>query len=151
MYSKEESKKLRIEFWNTFGSLSKKKRKKQAWVLYNTKVKNLSLKFVAEQKYSSVVMDIEYKSNKKRHKFYENMLSLQTVFNTEFDDKLIWNKDFYIDGEKEVSRIHIDLKNVSIYKKEDWPTIFEFLFDNMNKLENIFLEYKDIIKEFVEN
>ncbi len=151
MYSKEERKKLRIEFWNTFGSLSKKKRKKQAWVLYNTKVKNLSLKFVAEQKYSSVVMDIEYKSNKKRHKFYENMLSLQTVFNTEFDDKLIWNKDFYIDGEKEVSRIHIDLKNVSIYKKEDWPTIFEFLFDNMNKLENIFLEYKDIIKEFVEN
>ena len=151
MYSKEESKKLRIEFWNTFGSLSKKKRRKQAWVLYNTKVKNLSLKFVAEQKYCSVVMDIEYRSDNKRHRFYENMLSLQTLFNSEFDNKLIWDKDFFIENEKEVSRIHIDLQNVSIYKKEDWPTIFEFLFENMTKLENTFLEYKDIIKEFVEN
>ncbi len=150
MYSKEESKKLRIEFWNTFGSLSKKKRKKQPWVLYNTKIKNLSLKFVAEQKHCSVVIDIEYKNIKKRHRFYENMLSLQTIFNTEFNNNLVWDKDFFIDGEKQVSRIHIDLHNVSIYKKEDWPTIFEFLYTNMTIMENTFLEYKDIIKEFVE-
>lgn len=151
MYSKEESKKLRVEFWNTFGSLSKKKRRKQAWVLYNTKVKNLNLKFIAEQKYCSVVMDIEYKNENKRHQFYNNMLSLQTVFNSEFNDNLIWEKDFFIDGEKEVSRIHTDLKDVNIYRKEDWPNIFEFLFNNMTILENTFLEYKDIIDEFVDN
>lgn len=151
MYSKEESKKLRIEFWNTFGALSKKKRHKQPWILYNTKVKGLNLKFVAEQNYCSVVMDVEIKHENKRHRFYENMLSLQTIFNSEFENNLIWEKDFYIEGEKNVSRIHIDLQNVSIYKKEDWPIIFEFLYTNMTKLEPVFLEYKDIIKEFVEN
>lgn len=149
MYSKEESKKLRVEFWTTFGNLSKKKNKK-AWILYNTKIKDFSLKFTAEQKYCAVSIDIEHKNTSKRHSFFENMSSLSMLFNEAFENRLVWEKDYYLDNGKVISRIYIEKQDVSIYRKEDWPEMFEFLFTNMKILEGLFVEYKDIIKEFAE-
>ncbi len=150
MYSKEESKRLRIEFWNTFGYLSKKKRQNRAWLLYNTKIKDVNLKFTAEQKFCAVSIDIEYKNTEKRHNFYNNLLSLQKLFNEEFNNELIWAEDYTLPNGKVISRIFVEKTGLSIYNKKNWTEIFEFLYTNMNKMENMFLEYKDIIKEFVE-
>jgi hypothetical protein len=148
MYSKEESKALRVEFWDTFGKLSKKKRKGKAWILYNTKIKDFSLKFTAEQKFCSVSIDMEFKNTERRYLFFDNMQTLSSIFNQKFDNKLVWDRDFVLPNGKIISRIHIDKDGVSVYNKNVWGDMFSFLFDNMNKMEELFVEYKDIIKEF---
>jgi len=147
MFSKEEAKRIRKEFWTAFGKMSKARKKRQ-WLLYNTKTKDVSLKFFADRNICGVAIDIELKNSMKRHMFFESFTSLQNVFDKEFTDGLIWDKDFLLDSEKTISRIHYDLNDVSIYKKEDWPKMFKFIFKNMKKLESLYIEYEEIIEEF---
>ena len=147
MYSKEESKKIRKEFWNAFGRMSKARNKKQ-WLLYNTQVKDVSLKFIANREICAVSIDIKHKNKIKRHQFFESFLSLQNIFNAKFKDELIWEKDFILDNNKTISRIFYKIEDVNIYNKDKWSEMFKFMFKNMIKLETLFIEHEDIIKEF---
>ena len=148
MFTKEESKRIRKEFWTAFGRMSKAKKKRQ-WLLYNTKVKDVSLKFFADKNICGVAIDIEFKNSIKRHLFFESFIPLKIVFNAEFASGLVWDKDYLLDNEKTISRVHYDLENVNIYKKEDWPKMFKFIFENMKKLEGLYIEHDDIIEGFV--
>jgi len=54
MFSKEESKLLREEFWIAYGKSFPRK-----WLLYNTKIKGLSFKFHFDTKKALVALDLE--------------------------------------------------------------------------------------------
>ena len=54
MFSKEESRLIRQEFWTSFGKSFPKK-----WILYNTKTKGLSFKFHFDTKKALVALDLE--------------------------------------------------------------------------------------------
>jgi hypothetical protein len=54
MFSKEEATQLRKEFWTSFGKSFPRK-----WLLYNTKIKGFTFKFVADKKKAMVCLDIE--------------------------------------------------------------------------------------------
>ena len=54
MYSKEESSKLREEFWTSFGKSFPRK-----WILYRTGVKEILFKFYFDTKKAMVCIDIE--------------------------------------------------------------------------------------------
>jgi 23S rRNA (adenine1618-N6)-methyltransferase len=54
MFSKEESRKLREDFWISFGKSFPRK-----WLLYNTKIKGLSFKFYFDTKKAFVSLDLE--------------------------------------------------------------------------------------------
>ena len=56
MYSKEESSKLREEFWTSFGKSFSRK-----WILYRTGVKEILFKFYFDTKKAMVCIDIEGK------------------------------------------------------------------------------------------
>lgn len=53
MFSKEESRILRQEFWTGFGKSFPRK-----WILYNTKLKGLNLKFYFDTKTALVALDL---------------------------------------------------------------------------------------------
>jgi len=148
MYSKEESKLLRKEFWNTFGRISKARRK-SPWLLYNTKIKDVSLKFEANREFCAVAIDIELRNEIKRHKFFDSFLGLKTIFDSEFKEELFWDKDYVLENHKVISRISYKLENVNVYRKEDWPEMFKFLFKNMKIMEYNFLEHQEIIRDFI--
>ncbi len=147
MFSKKEAKIIRKEFWAAFGRMSKARKKRQ-WLLYNTKAKDVSLKFFADRNICGVAIDIELKNDIKRHLFFDSFTSLQNVFDIKFTDGLIWDKDYILENDKLISRIHYDLKNVNIYKKADWTKMFKFIFENMKKIEELYIEYEDIIEGF---
>ena len=54
MFSKEESRILRQEFWTSFGKSFPRK-----WILYDTKLKGLNFKFHFDTKSAFVVLDLE--------------------------------------------------------------------------------------------
>jgi len=62
MYSKEESKKLKKEFWTKFGGFSQKKRLslglKKKWISHYTGINCLSLKFDFEKNKALVGIEI---------------------------------------------------------------------------------------------
>lgn len=141
MFSKEESAKLRQEFWTSFGKSFPRK-----WILYNTKIKDLSFKFYFDTKKAMVVMDIE-NTPEERQKYFEKMQSLQTIITQDFLPKVIYSERFFLDNGKEISRIYVEKENVCIHNKNTWQETMEFLNQNMLQFEAFWLEYQDFIKE----
>jgi len=150
MYSKEEAKVYRKNFWDAFDQYSKQRRRKlrknRNWILHNTGIKGIRLKFDVDQKSAQVAIEIASKGLHRQIKYFEKMQGLEALLNKEFNNQLIWNDHYLLDSGKEVFRIYIEKNNVNIFKESDWETIFAFLFTQMNKLEDWFIEYKDIIK-----
>ena len=54
MFSKEESRILRQEFWTSFGKSFPRK-----WLLYDTKIKGFSFKFHFDTKLALIALDLE--------------------------------------------------------------------------------------------
>ena len=70
MYSKEELKQLKKEFWEGFGVYCSQvpalKRRKSKFMLYNTKMKGVEMKFDATREGAFVILEINLPSEKAR-------------------------------------------------------------------------------------
>ena len=141
MFSKEESTSLRKEFWTCFGKSFPRK-----WVLYNTKIKGLSFKFVANRKNAMICLDIENPDKMANKILFEKILSLQTILKEEYLSEVIFDDSYRLENEKIIHRIYINHKDkFSIYNKNTWNSCYNFYVEVMPKFELFFLEYKDII------
>lgn len=142
MFSKEESKALRQEFWTTFGQQYPRK-----WLLYNTKIKELSLKFTCNTKLAQVSIDVESKEELYREYYYDKLWSLENILKTEYLPNAILDPNYEIASGRVVSRVYVELQGVSIHDKQTWPRAFQFLYENMEQLELFFYEYAHFIKD----
>lgn len=142
MFSKEEALQLKKEFWTTFGNEYPRK-----WLLYNTKIKDVSFKFNVDNKKAQVLLEIEPKDDEKRKIYYEKVESLKDILLEEFIPEAIFERNFYLENGKVVSRIWVELTDVSMNRKTDWETIFIFFHDQMDAFERFFYEHEDYIKD----
>ncbi len=140
MFSKEESKKIRQEFWTTFGKEYPKK-----WLLYNTKIKDVTLKFTFTTKKAQVSIDIEPYDDVIKQYYFEKLVSLKNILESEYIVNIIFDSNYELENGKIISKVYTELKNVSIHNKNTWNEAKSFLNKNMLKLEEFFLEYKDYI------
>ncbi|AVR46745.1 DUF4268 domain-containing protein [Christiangramia fulva] len=141
MYSREESKKIRQEFWTSFGKEYPRK-----WLLYNTKMKEIQLKFTFNRKFAQVSLDIDNADELIREYYFEKLESLKKILKAEYLPEAIFEKNYELPEEKVISRIYVELENVNIHNKNDWPVVKEFLATNMKLLEEFFTEFSDFIK-----
>lgn len=142
MYSKEEAKQLRQQFWTMFG-----KRYDRKWLLYQTKIKDVVLKFSFEDRKAIVSIDITPDDSFFREYYFEKLMSLKSLMLDEVDAALVFDDAYLLPSGKLISRIYVMLEGVKIQKQSDWPMVYEFYYEKMDKLERFFLEYKDFIKE----
>jgi len=141
MFSKEESRQLRQEFWTSFGKSFPRK-----WLLYNTKIKGLSFKFYFDTKQALVVLDLE-DHLENRINCWEKLLTLKTILLEEYLPNAIFEESYNLDNGKEISRIYVSLdQKVSIHNKNSWRNTMEFFNLTMDAFEQFFQEYRDIIK-----
>ena len=141
MFSKEESRLLREEFWISFGKFFSRK-----WILYDTKIKGLSLKFHFDTKSALVAMDLE-DDLENRTTYWEKLQSLKSILLDDYLSEAIFEDTYFLENGKEISRIYVPLhQKVSIHNKNTWQTTMEFFNKTMNLFEAFFTAYKDIIK-----
>lgn len=141
MFSKEESKKLRQEFWVAFGKSFPRK-----WILYNTKIKGLSLKFHFGLKTALVSRDIEPTDLAVRMALWDKLSSLESILKNDYLPEVVFNDSLILDNGKEISRVYVLLENVSIHNKNTWRETMEFLNDNMLLFEDFYKEYSIIFR-----
>ncbi|WP_438423977.1 DUF4268 domain-containing protein [Aquimarina macrocephali] len=142
MFSKSESKQIRQEFWTSFGKGYPRK-----WLLYNTKIKDVTLKFTFTTKKAQVSIDIEPYDEIIKAYYYDKLISLKNILTTEFLEDIIYEQFYELDNGKIVSRIYVEIDNVSIHNKSTWEETMVFLSKNMDKLEEFFLGYKEYISD----
>lgn len=94
-----------------------------------------------------VSMDIENQDLGKRIELWEKLISLRSILETDYLPNLHFNDSIILENGKEISRIWVDKKNVSIHNKNTWRETMEFLNDNMIQFEAFFEEYKDILQD----
>ncbi|AUS06447.1 DUF4268 domain-containing protein [Pseudotamlana carrageenivorans] len=141
MFSKEESRRLKQEFWTSFGKSFPRK-----WILYNTKLKGFSFKFHFDNKTALVALDVE-DDLEHRIKYWEKLLALQSILKDEFLPEAIYEEEYILENYKEISRIYVPLEQkVSIHNKDSWRDVMTFFNEKMNLFEAFFEEYKDIIE-----
>ena len=140
MFSKEESKQLRQDFWIAFGKSFPHK-----WILYDTKIKGLSLKFHFGLKKAGVSMDIEHSDLARRMELWERLISLKSILKEEYLPEAIYEDCFLLENLKEISRVYVEKQDVSIHNKDTWPETMVFLESRMLLLEAFFVEYRELL------
>ncbi len=143
MYSKEESARIRKEFWTSFGKSFPRK-----WLLYNTKIKDFSFKFVANKNKAMVCLDIEPKDDFYKEYYYDKISSLKNILKNEYIKDVVFDANFKLDNGKIISRIYTKMpEKFNIHNKNTWRNAYEFFIKNMAAFEEFFYEYEDYIKD----
>jgi len=145
MYSREESQRIKREFWVAFAEKYPRK-----WVLYDTKIKDFSFKFYVDNKKAQVLIDIEHRSDEKRIAYFEKLEALKNILEEEFIKDLVFEKNHTLESGKNISRIWVEKLGVGFSNRNTWDAIFDFFNENMHALEMFYLEYDEFIKD-VEN
>ncbi|GAF05349.1 DUF4268 domain-containing protein [Saccharicrinis fermentans] len=149
MYSKEEEKALKLEFWRKLGNRTRKipgqRGKIKVWIGDRTQIKGVDLRFDVSRKKIVVALEINIKHESRRLALYEKLEATKKIFETEFGESLTWDFAYEKEYGEEVCRVYKEMDG-DFMIPEQWPAIFTFMIDNMLKMEKAFLEVKDFLK-----
>lgn len=150
MYSKDEEKLLRKEFWIVFARrceiVPELRYKKKKWILYDTGLSGIDLKFEVFRSEALVMIEINTRLEPRRLEIFETLQKYRNLLEEGFAEPLIWDFCYTRESGQEVCRIYKSLLNVDFHRQNQWPDIFNFLIGNMLILENNFMEIKDALE-----
>jgi hypothetical protein len=150
MYSKDEAKLLRKEFWIVFARrceiVPELRHKKKKWVLYDTGLSGIDLKFDVTRTEALVMIEVNSRQESRRLEIFETLQKYQKFLEEGFAEPLEWDICFVRESGQEVCRIYTALSNVDFHRQNQWPDIFNFMIDNMLLLENNLMEIKDVLE-----
>lgn len=142
MFSKEEALQIKKDFWIAFANEYPRK-----WLLYNTKIKDVTFKFYIDNKKAQVLLDIEPKDEEKRKIYFEKVVSLKNILIEEYLDDAVFEQNFYLENGKIISRIWVELSGISVNNKNTWNTVFDFFNEKMSAFELFFFENEAYLKD----
>ena len=150
MYSKDEAKLLRKEFWIVFARrcelVQELKYKKKKWVLYDTGLNGIDLKFDVTRKEALVMIEINSRQEDRRLEIFETMQKYRLLIEEGFPEPLVWDYCCERESGQQVCRIYKSLPGVDFHRQNQWPDIFNFFIENMLTLENNLMEIKDALE-----
>jgi hypothetical protein len=150
MYSKEEAKALREEFWNRFKVIYSRRRTRKKlpgnWILSNTGIKALNLRFHVDRQVAQVGIDLETRNMDKRLELFRKLESVKKILEGTMGTAMNWEIEYIRENRKSVSRIYVEKNGVDIYDSSTWQDAYEFMYREMMKLEDFYREYRDFLK-----
>lgn len=90
-------------------------------------------------------MDVEHTDLGARIALWEKIVSLKFILKDEYLPESSFEDSFLLDNGKEISRVYVELNEVSIHNKNTWQESMLFLSKHMKLLEEFFKEYKDML------
>jgi hypothetical protein len=150
MYTKEEAKSIREEFWDRFKTISARERAREKlpgkWTLNRTGIKAMNLRFHVDRKVAQVGIDLETRNMDKRLELYGKLEALKKVLEETMEGPMHWDIEYIRENGKSVSRIYVERNGINIYNRETWEDAHRFMYEQMMRLEEFFREYRDYLK-----
>lgn len=150
MYSKDETRQLRKDFWIVFARrceiVPELQYRKKKWVLYDTGLSGIDLKFDVTRSEALVMIEVNSRLESRRLEIFEALQKYSKFLEEGFAGPLEWDFCFVRESGQEVCRIYTSLQNVDLHRQNQWPDIFNFLIENMLLLENNLMEIKDVLE-----
>ena len=151
MYSKDELKNLKLEFWESFAAFCEVqpylRGRKKTWVLYDTKVKGVELKFDATRQRAFVILEVNHRGEEARLEMFERLTWYKDTLETDFPEGLTWDICFVRDTGKQVARIYTSKSGIDFHRRQDWGEFFSFMASQMYLLERNFMSIAEYLRE----
>ncbi len=91
-------------------------------------------------------MDVEHSDLEARMALWEKTTALKSIITEEFLAEVIFEDCFFLENNKEISRMYVSKELVSIHNKNTWQETMVFFAETMDKFETFFNEYKDFLE-----
>ena len=151
MYSKDELKNLKLEFWESFAAFCEVqpylRGRKKIWTLYDTKVKGVELKFDATREGAFVILEVNHRGEEARLEMFERLTWYKDTLETDFPEGLTWDICFVRDTGKQVARIYTSKSGIDFHRRQDWGEFFSFMASQMYLLERYFMSIAEYLRE----
>lgn len=151
MYSKDELKNLKLEFWESFAAFCEVqpylRGRKKVWTLYDTKVKGVELKFDATREGAFVILEVNHRGEEARLEMFERLTWYKDTLETDFPEGLTWDICFVRDTGKQVARIYTSKSGIDFHRRQDWGEFFSFMASQMYLLERNFMSIAEYLRE----
>lgn len=151
MYSKDELKALKTEFWESFAAYCDVqpylRGRKKMWLLYNTKIKGVELKFDITRSGAYVILEVNRKPENARLEMFEKLTWYKDSLEKEFKEPLVWDICFVRESGQEVSRVCLAKENIDFHRRGHWSEFYAFMAQNMYRLEKNFASIAEYIRE----
>ncbi len=147
MFSKDELKALKLNFWGslneTFSEIRGVNGNKVNWTNFNTKLKDLYFRMEADDQGCRLCIDMQFADEGIRTLFYDQFEEFKAILEGHFE-ALKWHPSFEHSNGKTISRIVLNQEGTNMYNKEDWPQMHDFLTTNFSKLEAFWAEFSEV-------
>jgi hypothetical protein len=146
MYSRQEASRLKEEFWTSFGQymspVLSAEGEKVNWINYKTGEKDIFFKMKADNKTASIAIELTQKDPGIQQLYFEQFEELKKILEDRLKEKWAWQLHVPDENGRLVSRIFTEKKEVSIFKKEDWPSLISFFKPRMIALDEFWSSAK---------
>lgn len=150
MYSKEELKRLKLEFWESFAAYCEVqpylRRRRKIWTLYNTKVKGVEMKFDANRKGAYVILEVNHRNEADRLEMFEKLTWYKEQIEQDLSEELIWDICFIRENGEQVARIYAAKEGLDLHRRTDWGEMFSFMATQMYLLERNFMAIAEYLR-----
>lgn len=131
MFTREEASRIRQEFWTTFGKYMSPVLSADGseinWINYHTGLKDVYFRMNADKHTATICISIEQADASVRELYFDQFTELETMLAQSIGEAWVWQRDVTLMEGKTISRIGTELAGVSVFRKDDWPTIISFL------------------------
>ncbi|RWY50308.1 DUF4268 domain-containing protein [Mucilaginibacter gilvus] len=130
MYSKDQASQLKQAFWTAFGQymgpVMPADGLRTNWINYKTGVKHIYFKMQADNKLAGIAIEISHPDTELQELFFEQFTTYKALLHNVLQEEWEWQLHTTDEYGKIVSRIYIELNQVSIFQREDWPKLISF-------------------------
>lgn len=150
MYSREELKQLKVEFWEGFAAYCEVqpylRGRKKMWRLYDTKVKGVELKFDANRKGAYVILEVNHSREDARLEMFEKLTWYKEQLEQGMEE-MTWDICFVRESGEQVARVYTAYEGIDLHRRAHWGEFFRFMATQMYQLEKNFLDIAPYIRE----
>ncbi|MFT3932285.1 MAG: DUF4268 domain-containing protein [Chitinophagaceae bacterium] len=150
MFSKQEASHLKQQFWTSFGQymspIPSSEGAKVNWINYKTGIKDIFFKMDAGNKNATIALVLAQADLQRQEIFYNQLLQLKTALHESLQEDWHWQQQVQDENNKIISRVYIQLDNVNIYNRHDWPSIISFFKPRIIALDAFWAEMRFVFE-----
>ncbi len=135
-------------FWSIYVALPSAEGEKINWVNYKSGEKNILFKMAADNNSASIAIELTHPDISHQQLVFEQFEQMKNLLHAILQEDWIWKFINFDENGKLVSRIYTEIKEVSIYKKDDWPELIRFFKDRIIALDEFWSSAKYIFETF---
>lgn len=129
MYSKQESSRLRQEFWTVFGQymapVLSAEGEKINWINYKTGEKDIRFHLQAASKKAEIAIQFTHRDPGIRALYFDQLTQVKPLLHEALNEEWQWFPVMNIEG-RELSAVVKQMNGVNVLNREDWPALISF-------------------------